>query len=233
MLSVFIEELGGGFAEYVDQASNILLGLLTYEANDSIRNSVAGSLPGLIKCYKEANPQNNEYIINYGKLFLTKLWDAMKKETETDTMICQVQAIKEIFIEVEVPFLQQTDLDQLTNYFFEMYTKSDQRIEENNQMIKEDAEDEPEEIEDDKELVKEENKSEHDLQLSIAEIFGALFKTHKHLCSNILSALFTGWIPNALNNADKVKQKFGLYILDDMIEFLGPEILGQHYKEIA
>ena len=56
MLSVFIEELGGGFAEYVDQASNILLGLLTYEANDSIRNSVAGSLPGLIKCYKEANP---------------------------------------------------------------------------------------------------------------------------------------------------------------------------------
>ena len=88
-------------------------------------------------------------------------------------------------------------------------------------------------IEDDKDLVKEENKSEQDLQLSIAEIFGALFKTHKNIIQNVLATLFNGWIPNALSHTDKTKQKFGLYILDDMIEFLGPEILGQHYKEIS
>lgn len=55
MLAVFIDELGGGFAEFVEPTSRILLSLITYEANDGIRNSVAGALPGLIKCVKEVN----------------------------------------------------------------------------------------------------------------------------------------------------------------------------------
>lgn len=121
MLTVFIDELGGGFAQYVDQASQILLSMISYEANDSIRNSVASSLPGLIKCYKEANPQNTDFLVNMGKTYLTKLWEAMKTETETDTLVCQVQAIKEIFIEVEIPFLTQQDLDGLTKFMQEQY----------------------------------------------------------------------------------------------------------------
>jgi hypothetical protein len=53
-------------------------------------------------------------------------------------------------------------------------------------MVKKDEDDEEEEIEEDLELVKEENKSEYDLQLSIAEIIGIIFKTHKHLTVNLL-----------------------------------------------
>ena len=53
MLTVFIDELGGGYANYVDTTSKILLGMIQYQANDSIRNSVAGALPGLVKCVKE------------------------------------------------------------------------------------------------------------------------------------------------------------------------------------
>lgn len=58
MLTVFIDELGGAFAEYIEPTSKILLSMISYEANDSIRNSTASALPGLIKCYKEAQPQN-------------------------------------------------------------------------------------------------------------------------------------------------------------------------------
>ena len=115
----------------------------------------------------------------------------------------------------------------------EQYQKSEERIVENNDMIKHDEEDDQDEIEDDKDMIKEENKSEQDLQLSIGEIFGALFKTHKNLCASVLVILFNGWIPNSLNNTDKVKQKFGLFVLDDMIEFLGPDVLGALYREIA
>jgi len=34
MLTVFIDELGSAFAEYVDSASKILLSLTSYSAND-------------------------------------------------------------------------------------------------------------------------------------------------------------------------------------------------------
>ena len=56
MLAVFIDELGPVFAPYVDHASKILLSMIDYEANDSVRNSVAGALPGLIRCVKTADP---------------------------------------------------------------------------------------------------------------------------------------------------------------------------------
>ncbi len=43
----------------------------------------------------------------------------------------------------------------------------------------EDKEDEDDEIDQDElEVIKEENKNEYDLQLSIAEIIGIIFKTH-------------------------------------------------------
>jgi len=54
MLSVFIDELEGAFIDFVDPTSKILIAMVGYEANDSIRNSVAGALPGLLKCVKEA-----------------------------------------------------------------------------------------------------------------------------------------------------------------------------------
>jgi hypothetical protein len=90
MLAVFIDELGGGFADFVEPASKILLSMIAYEANDSIRNSVAGALPGLVKCVKEAQPGNVPALIEMGKLYLDSIWKAVAKETETDTLICQV-----------------------------------------------------------------------------------------------------------------------------------------------
>jgi len=54
MLAVFIDELGAGFSQYVEPASQIILGHTQYFANDSIRSTCALALPGLIKCYKEA-----------------------------------------------------------------------------------------------------------------------------------------------------------------------------------
>jgi hypothetical protein len=52
MLSVFIDELGFAFSPYVEAASKIILSLTQYQANDSIRQTCASALPGLIKCAK-------------------------------------------------------------------------------------------------------------------------------------------------------------------------------------
>ncbi len=87
MLAVFIDELGAVFAPYVEDASKILLSMIDYEANDSIRNSVAGALPGLVKCVKAADPSATVILANMSKLYLEKLYLSINKETETDTLI--------------------------------------------------------------------------------------------------------------------------------------------------
>ena len=134
MLAVFIDELGSGFAKWVEPTSKILLAMVSYEANDSIRNSVAGALPGLINCVKEAQPGNQAMLINMGRVYLDALWKAVQTETETDTMICQIQAVKEIVDEVGSGFLNQDAVNAISKQLIDMYHKSDERIKENNEM---------------------------------------------------------------------------------------------------
>lgn len=235
MLAVFIDELGGGFAEFVEPTSRVLLTLINYEANDSIRNSVAGALPGLVKCVKENNPANTELLVNMGKTYMDALWKAVQNETETDTLICQVQAIKEVIDEIGTPFLSQETVDALYKQLVDMYYTSNQRINENNELAKnDDKEDEDDEIDQDElEVIKEENKNEHDLQLSIAEIIGIIFKTHGTLSTGIVQNLFETLLTESLQSQEKQKNKFALFIMDDMVEYLGPEILGPFYTNVA
>ena len=239
MLSVFIDELGSAFAPYYEATSRILLSMIDYESNDSIRNSVAGALPGLVKCVKGADPTNGAVIVNISKMYLEALWKAIKKETETDTLICQVQAAKEIIDEVGEGLLDQGTVELLAQLLIEKYHESDNRIKENNEMAKqggagEGDEDEEDALDQDEmEVIKEENNNEYDLQLSIAEIIGILFKTHGGLCQNIVSQLFQTILPQALQTNEKQKIKFALFVMDDMVEFLGPAHLGPHYVDVA
>jgi importin-5 len=169
------------------------------------------------------------------KLFLESLWKAINKETETDTLICQVQAAKEIIDEVGGNLLTQETVDAFAKLLIDMYHKSDDRIKENNELAKnETVEDEDDQIDqDDLEVIKEENNNEFDLQLSIAEIVGIIFKTHGPLSGNLINELFANILPAAMATGEKQKTKFALFIMDDMVEFLGPELLGPHYITVA
>ena len=60
----------------------------------------------------------------------------------------------------------------------------------------------------------------------MAELIGIMFKTHKDLCAGLVADLFDRVLPAALNSNEKNKQKFALFVMDDMIEFLGPAYLG-------
>ena len=105
MIIVFIEELGGAFNEWIEPTSKLLLSLLKFEANDSIRINSASALPGLTKCFKEANPQNIQQLASIANSYIQGLWNAMQSETETDPLISQVQSLKDVIDEVEQSFL--------------------------------------------------------------------------------------------------------------------------------
>ena len=234
MLIVFIDELGAAFADYVEPTSKILLAMVDFDANSSIRSSVASAFPGLVTCVKKANPGNNDYICRMGKTFLQSLWEAIKTEIDTDTLTSQIQSMKMIIDEVEVPFMEQEVINQMAQQMFDLLKKSEDGVIQCSEFAKNNkAEDEDEEEdEDEAEMIKEEIKTEQALQLSLGEFFGTLFKTHKPMCSQLVTELFA-LLPKYITNEEKHKQKFGLYILDDMVEFLGPDVLGQHFSEIG
>lgn len=105
----------------------------------------------------------------------------MDSETETDCLICQAQALKEIMEEAGENLLQPASVDQFADKVFEFIKQSENRIQDNNKYEKEnmDGEEDDQLDEEDLLVLKEENKNENQLQLDLGEIIGVLFKTHK------------------------------------------------------
>lgn len=118
---------------------------------------------------------------------------------------------------------------------FEFLQQSENRERDNQKYEKENMEGEEEDKLDEEDLavLKEENKNEHELKISLAEIFGTLFKTHKDFSRELVSKLWQEILPAAAKNQTKHSMKFVLFILDDMVEFLGPDFLGPIYPNIV
>lgn len=136
--------------------------------------------------------------------------------------------MKDCIDEIGAGFLNQEQIQFLSNSLIEMITSSMHRIAENEKMKQEEVEDEDDELEEgDLALLKEENNNEHDLQLSVAEMFGVLFKHHRDLVGPLVQELRSNVLPNALSSEEQKRNKFGLFILDDMIEHLGPTYFGE------
>lgn len=48
-----------------------------------------------------------------------------------------------------------------------------------------------------------------------------------------MNLLFSKVLQEAITSSEKQKNKFAVFIMDDMVEFLGPQYLGQQYNVIA
>ena len=68
---------------------------------------------------------------------------------------------------------------------------------------------------------------------AFSDAIGALFKTHKELCMDIAGKMVNDVLPKYFKNtATNFEKKMGLFIMDDMIEFLGQELLNAIWSDI-
>jgi len=110
MLSVFIDELGGDFFDYVKQTSQVLMAMTKFTANDSIRQTTVSALPGLVKCIKAKQGQVTPELIQVAREYNGNIYEAMKEETETECLCQQVAAMKEIINECGNGFMSQQEV---------------------------------------------------------------------------------------------------------------------------
>ncbi len=97
MLSVIMEELRGSFFDYVNEANKLILPLINFSTNDSIRKSAAKCLPSMVACVKERNAQA---AADLTKMFLTTISQAIHTEFSTDIIQDQIQALRECLEEM-------------------------------------------------------------------------------------------------------------------------------------
>jgi len=71
-------------------------------------------------------------------------------------------------------------------------------------------------------MFKEEVKNEYEFQIAVAELLGIIMKTHGSMVGEMIQHLQKKTLVDAFGSGIPKRQKFGLFILDDIVEHLGP-----------
>lgn len=226
MVSVLIDEMKENFSPYVEIATKLILPLCNYSKNENIRTAASKCLPSLVSCVKNKEPQK---VSNIVRLFLNVLWNSASSEFEAEVIVDQISAMKECLDEVGVKFLTNEEINEISQNLIKLLMESDKRKLENEKYKAEEEVDE-EEIE----MLNEDTSSEEDLQVGIAELIGVLFKTHKEMTLPLVELLYTQVLSKVLQPtlSDKM-HKFGLFLIDDMIEFLGLELIPDKWPHLS
>lgn len=75
---------------------------------------------------------------------------------------------------------------------------------------------------------------EEELQVAIAELIGILFKTHKEQTLQLADLLYSQVLPKVLDpSVSDRMHKFGLFLIDDMVEFLGFDLMSAKWNDFA
>jgi len=111
---------------------------------------------------------------------------------------------------------------------FDVMKESENRKKDNEKWREEDLE--AEELD----HLKDSDLDEDTLYVALGGLMGVLFKTHKELTLGIVELLYTNVLSRALqdNQSDEM-HKFGIFVIDDMIEYLGIELIPDKWPHLC
>lgn len=158
------------------------------------------------------------------------LWTSTESEYDPEVIQDQISAMKDCIEVTDAKFLEKAEIDQMGQKMFTVMKESEKRKKENEEWRKDDQELEEEELE----HLKEQDLSEDTIYVSLGDLMGVLFKTHQELTLGIVDSLYNNVLSQALlpNQSDEM-HKFGIFIIDDMIEFLGIELIPEKWPHLC
>jgi len=220
LLVVYAQTLEGHFAPYVaDIMEKIALPGLAFFFHDPVRFISAKLVPQLISSYKKAYGQDSAEVRGLWNATVDKLLEVLTAEPAIDALAEMYQCFYESVEVVGKNSLNEQHLnkfiDGVLSAIEDYKDRVAQREEDREGVTAEDAEDDAEElliaIEDDQTLLSDMNKAFH----SIFKNHGAAFLPAWERLMGTYEAFLT--------SSDATQRQWGLCIMDDVLEYCGPE----------
>jgi hypothetical protein len=232
MMRGFAIELKGGYFAYVEQTSEVLVHLLINSENEDVRKEAALGLPEMIKVIQASNHPNKLSITrNLHNLFMKNLWEAVWSELDAEIMKHFVEVMQDVLVAGD-RCMSEDELNEVNECVLKTLKISDERKNENTELYNENNDDEYDD--EDAEMLDATNKLEDELHLALAELIGTLFKVYKELTIPLAKLIYREILPKVLNaDLPMNLQKFGLFLIDDMIEHLGIELIPEEWPELS
>ncbi len=249
LLGVIVETFLETFSPYVEHTQAKVLPLLQYEINSDVRAEASNILPVLLDVVKKYSTQNTETLHKLAKLYISELVAALKKESDNAVIATLLDNIGDIVEKVGV-FLITPEINALFGELLSVFDNVEKsRLSLLNRKEKveielldeknkgEDKIHSDDEAESDDGIVDEMEKDISEIEevlVSIADVMGSLFNTHKEISLEIVGRLLNEYLPRYFEEKSSTfEKKMGLFILDDMVEFLGQNLLEKIWLDIA
>lgn len=225
LLVVYAQVLEGNFAPYVAEVmEKVALPGLAFFFHDPVRYMSAKLVPQLLNSYKKAygNPSNELGTLWHGTV--GKLLEVLTAEPSIDTLAemyqCFYESVECLGKDCLTSLHMEHFIESVQSALDDYKVRVLQRQEETAGVNPEDVEDEAEElliqIEDDQTLLSDMNKAFH----SIFKYHGAAFLRPWERLMSTYETFLT-------NTQDPTQRQWGLCIMDDVLEYCGPESI--HY----
>ena len=226
LISTLVEEISESLASNLLILIQLVLPIATNsQCDDDLRKAAAKILPKILETLKKTNESECR---KYGSYFVAVFLQTICEEMEPVIIREFIIVIKDC-TGILGSFLSEFELSEVSKKIIKVIYDSDQRKDQ-------EKKNEFEEIidVDEKELLNERINNEEDLQIAVAQLIGILFKTHRDLCVKFAEFLYTEVILRVChaNLSDKI-HKLCLVLIDDMIEYLGRDLLKEKWLKMA
>ena len=248
--SIFIDLLNTILSELKEYAVNFIpnvekraKSILNYP-NIDIRGKAASIFPKIVDIvFASGDSQGTSQKI---KDYLSVLVESAVNEKENEVISYLLNSVEDC-IKDHGKTLTQEEVNSLFYKLFNIFDKVEKnRIELNKEednklqdIDKKTKEPKDEDIDDyyDDEIeldnIKQGIEGAEDIITAFSDAIGALFKTHKEYCMEIANKMVSDVLPKYFEKtASNFEKKMGLFIMDDMVEFLGQELLGNIWPNI-
>ena len=248
LLNLCLDELKDHFKNYpniLDKLKELADKIISYPNND-IKSKASQIYPSITNVAQVVFPQN---MANIMKTFLETLIKALVEEKENDVISNILNSITDMFKDKE-KILTKAEIDSLFEKLFQIFDKVEnnrlvllkekdevqEEVDKLTETTKEgdDEEDSDNEKKEELQHIKDEIEEVENVITSFSDVIGAIFKTHKELSIDITKKMIADVLPKYFNEkSSEFEIKMGLFILDDMVEFLGQELLNEIWDNIS
>ena len=252
LLNTMIDKFGSLFTPFANIAEQAVIPLLSFETNSQIRMESSNTLFEIANMISttinKSNLNEMENYIAISKRYIVLLFNALEKEGHNEAITVLLDNMGKIIDLTNCAFFTPDELNELCLKLLTIFEKVERfrlstiekkkLVESENMKDKQNFEagsDDEEECEEDDfadELQKDIEDIE-DVLVSIADVFGYIFKTHKESTIGIVHKLKNDLlIKYFTKESSNFEKRMGVFIIDDMAEYLGQKLIPDLWPDI-
>eukprot|EP01022_Parablepharisma_sp_SALTPOND_P021390 TRINITY_DN419_c0_g1_i1.p1 TRINITY_DN419_c0_g1~~TRINITY_DN419_c0_g1_i1.p1 ORF type:complete len:1282 (-),score=132.08 TRINITY_DN419_c0_g1_i1:6940-10785(-) len=212
---LLVDTFGTKLGKYLDNCASVFLNALQYSSQESLKKTSAIALKAILLVAKEIKG-DFAYLLPIIKLYLQTLLQAAQNETDPENIETEARIMQEILLETGLTCMEQKELLKFLEQVMNLVSGSNRRKIANNSVKESQSLDDV-----DLKILSEDNEKEDRLQLTLANLLGAIFKTHKDESVVFVPVLYPDLISEMLKFiATPVQKAFALTLCVKMLEHL-------------